>query len=267
MSRHIYILTVGDPEIFVVQSLSETFVFVLDFSSSMATHTRETRMKKGIERFMMLDVDLHKIFSIGVTSFSSRAYIIQPIIPISDNSSRDQVIKAVNDESAGGGTCLQEGILKGLEALRLYNKPKGGASILLTDGQNGCGDNDWLGEVIDEVQEQDVRHCTIAFSNDADPDLMLLLAVWISYPQYHLEIKIPFCSSNPIKMLHLCLKEFQLINIVAKMSVFRLITNCRHLILAQLKLQVVLDLRIELSREKALWKFHFHLLLLIQTLV
>ena len=140
------------------QSLSETFVFVLDFSSSMATHTRETRMKKGIERFMMLDVDLHKNFSIGVTSFSSRAYIIQPIIPISDNSSRDQVIKAVNDESAGGGTCLQEGILKGLEALRLYNKPKGGASILLTDGQNGCGDNDWLGEVIDEVQEQDVRH-------------------------------------------------------------------------------------------------------------
>ena len=155
------------------QSLSESFVFVLDFSGSMFESTeRAARMKKGIERFMKLDVDLHKNLSIGVTSFSNRADIIQSIIPISDTSSRDQVIKAVNNEKKGGGTCLQLGILKGLEALRLYNKPKGGASIFLTDGGQSCdGVDDWLAAVINEVTAQDVRHCTIAFSDAADPDL------------------------------------------------------------------------------------------------
>ena len=157
------------------QSLSESFVFVLDFSGSMFEDTaRAARMKKGIERFMMLDVDLQKNLSIGVTVFSNAGgtHIRQPIIPITDTSSRDQVIKVVNDEKQGGGTCLHLGILKGLEALKNSNKLTGGASIFLTDGGQNCDPVvDWLGEVINDVTAQDVRHCTIAFSDAADPNL------------------------------------------------------------------------------------------------
>ena len=68
-----------------MRSLSESFVFVLDFSGSMYGNTqRAARMKRGIERFMMLDVDLEKDIKIGVTTFGDNAYIKQSLIPISD---------------------------------------------------------------------------------------------------------------------------------------------------------------------------------------
>ena len=110
-------------------SLSESFVFVLDYSGSMFGNTeRADRMKKGIERFMMLDVDFDKKLSFGVTSFGSTAKIEQPVTPITDTSSRDKIIKVVNDKSSAGSTCLHKGILKGLEALKDSGKTSGGVS-------------------------------------------------------------------------------------------------------------------------------------------
>merc|ERR1719422_1935906 len=111
---------------------------------------------------MKLDVDFEKKHSFGVAAFGGSAYIREPIIPISDASSRDKIIKTVNDQGSMGRTCLHLGIRKGLEALRNSGKSSGGTSIFLTDGEYGCGSGsrDWLGAVSSEVLAQDVRHCT-----------------------------------------------------------------------------------------------------------
>ena len=69
---------------------------------------------------------------------------------------------------SGGGTCLGTGIRKGLEALRDYGVP-GGGLIFLTDGQDGCRGS--VEDVIDDVVDQNVRVCTIAFGSSADPSI------------------------------------------------------------------------------------------------
>ena len=70
--------------------------------------------------------------------------------------------------SSGGGTCLGTGISKGLEALRDYGVP-GGGLIFLTDGVDGCRGS--VEDVIDDVVDQNVRICTVAFGNSADPSI------------------------------------------------------------------------------------------------
>ena len=70
--------------------------------------------------------------------------------------------------SSGGGTCLGTGISKGLEALRDYGVP-GGGLIFLTDGQDGCRGS--VEDVIDDVVDQNVRVCTVAFGSSADPSI------------------------------------------------------------------------------------------------
>ena len=58
---------------------------------------------------------------------------------------------------------------------RDFGYQTGGAGIFLTDGGQYCkpdtSDNDWLSKVVDDVNKQGARFCTIAMSNAADPKL------------------------------------------------------------------------------------------------
>ena len=155
---------------------TQAFVFILDYSGSMDDNRRGERMKQGVKRFMEIDVDQSQQLPFGVVSFSgpkaSETKIAQEIIPIKDDTSRDKIIKVVEEGDGDGGTCLHLGVSKGLEALRHYNMTKGGAAIFLTDGEQNCKPtNEWLDAVINNVLAQDVRFCTIAFSNSADEKL------------------------------------------------------------------------------------------------
>ena len=156
-------------------TMATPFMFILDASNSMARkNNRIGRLKQGIERFMTYDVDLSLGLPYGVASFSSVAEsrIDHEIIPINDTKSRDEIINTVLGLNLHGDTCLHTGIRKGLEALRSFGQETGGAAIFLTDGGQYCGNvQDWLKEIIDEVLAQDVRFCTIAFSDNADPNL------------------------------------------------------------------------------------------------
>ena len=90
-----------------------------------------------------------------------------------DTQTRDEIIASVEESTQDGGTNIASGVRRSLEALRNYNMTKGGLVVLLTDGQDNDGDI-WLNNVIDEVLEQNVRFCTIAFSNSADKNLEIL---------------------------------------------------------------------------------------------
>ena len=156
-----------------------SFVFVLDNSGSMYEATeRSQRMRHGVERFMLFDVDLTKQFSVGVVKFSDDATIIHDVEAIDNENVRDEIIDAVNGLTKDGGTCLGYGIFRGLEALQQSGLDHGGSAIFLTDGEQSCGgaDNSTIQEALASVVGQGVRVCTVAFGAEADPDLEELAA-------------------------------------------------------------------------------------------
>ena len=177
--------TLNIPDFTILQPSSinqQAYAFILDYSNSMQNQPKEAsenqkriaRMKRGIKRFMEVEVDLNMGLPMGVVSFSSikETRIDQEIIQITDALSRDKIVDTVFGLQCHGQTCLHTGIQKGLEALKNFNLPSGGTAIFITDGGQSCGDvHDWLAEIIDEVLSQNVRFCTIAFSSAADPFL------------------------------------------------------------------------------------------------
>ena len=179
--------TLNIPDFTILQPSSinqQAYAFILDYSNSMQNQPEEAsknqrriaRMKRGIKRFMEVEVDLNMGLPMGVVSFSSikETRIDHEIIQITDALSRDKIVDTVFGLQCHGQTCLHTGIQKGLEALKNFNLPSGGTAIFITDGGQYCSDDgvkDWLAEIIDEVLAQNVRFCTIAFSSAADPFL------------------------------------------------------------------------------------------------
>ena len=159
-------------------NLAGSFVFVLDNSGSMYGNAeRSERMKKGVERFMLVDVDLNKQFSVGAVKFSKDAQIIHDVVQINDENVRNEIIDSVNGLTEDGGTCLGFGIFKGLDALKKSGLDEGGSAIFLTDGEQNCGSqNSTVQDAIASVVAQKVRVCTIAFGSQADQELEKLAA-------------------------------------------------------------------------------------------
>jgi len=162
------------------ESSVQPYVFVLDYSNSMVRkdNGRLAAMKQSIKRFLTYDVDMDLGLPVGVVRFSAIAdtIIAENITKVDSKDARDHIINTVNDMKNTGQTCLQTGIQKGLQALREFDTPTGGAAIFITDGGQYCGnggnfEKDWLSVIIDDVLAQNVRFCTIALSNAADPKL------------------------------------------------------------------------------------------------
>ena len=150
-------------------SATAAFSFVLDVSGSM-NEDRMSRMKQGVRSVMTSNIDYQKNTGIGVVRFSDSAYIDHEVVPISTDGARDEIIDTVDNLVTEGSTSLGNGILKGLEGLENYGLQTGGALVFLTDGMQSSG---YLGiqDVIDEVVSREVRVCTVAFGEDADPDI------------------------------------------------------------------------------------------------
>ena len=149
------------------------FVFVLDYSGSMGGHNRLNRMKQGVKRFLTVDAELDMQLPVGVVRFSGSSgkdtYIAHEIVPVADEDVRDEIIDVVQGMDTTLYTCLGLGIRKGLEALKNYGMETGGGAIFLTDGQFACDGGETIADVIDDVVAQNVRFCTIAFGESADP--------------------------------------------------------------------------------------------------
>ena len=88
------------------------FVLVLDRSGSMDEKQRMTRLKQSSIRWINYEVEDGT--KIGIVSFSDSATIGQNLQAISD-ANRPQFVKTINDLNAKGGTCLGDGIMKGMD--------------------------------------------------------------------------------------------------------------------------------------------------------
>ena len=193
--------TLNAPDFTILQPSDinqQAYIFILDYSNSMQNQPKEAaenqrriaRMKRGIKRFMEVEVDLELGLPMGVVSFSSikETRIDQNIIQITNVPSRDEIVNTVMDLDCHKDTCLHTGIQRGLQALKEFNVPSGGTAIFITDGGQYCmkengndGVTDWLNEIIDDVLRRNVRFCTIAFSSEADPYLEEIAARYTSF--------------------------------------------------------------------------------------
>ena len=199
--------TLTTPEFTILQPTNinkQAYTFILDYSNSMQKQPKDAadnqkrieRMKRGIKRFMEVEVDLELGLPMGVVSFSSvqETKIDKNIIPIKNIPSRNEIVNTVMGLECHRDTCLHTGIRKGLQALKDFNLPSGGTAIFITDGAQWCNEDhgndgvtDWLSEIIDEVLEQNVRFCTIAFSSDADQVLEEIAARYFLHPLFYHE--------------------------------------------------------------------------------
>ena len=83
-----------------------------------------------------------------------------------NNSTRQTFVNAINGLNANGGTCLGDGLMKGMDTLNGKNDDsKGGAIIFITDGKFECNGHPNIDskEVTDRIKKTKVRIITVAF--------------------------------------------------------------------------------------------------------
>ena len=83
-----------------------------------------------------------------------------------NDTSRPTFVTAINHLKAKGGTCLGDGLLKGMDTLNGKNdESKGGAIIFITDGKFSCSGHPNIDnkKVTDRIKKTKVRIITVAF--------------------------------------------------------------------------------------------------------
>jgi hypothetical protein len=88
------------------------FVLVLDRSKSMLDASRMDRLKQSSIRWIQYDVAIGT--NIGLTSFSTSASMDKDITKVTD-SNRQEFINTINALNPNGGTCLGDGLMKGMD--------------------------------------------------------------------------------------------------------------------------------------------------------
>ena len=145
------------------------FVMVLDVSGSMGGE-RIKRMKNSAMRFVQLDIPEN--FKLGLVTFNDKSKTIKGLTKVQNQVVRTQFSDELCQLSAGGGTCLAEGLKEGLKTLSAGGVPQGGIMIFMTDGADGCSSK--MENAIQLINAQGVRVITVAFSKYADPNLSKL---------------------------------------------------------------------------------------------
>lgn len=145
---------------------------VVDVSGSMNEEVDHgwTRLEVALdamENLVMIDQPFDQI---ALISFDTRATLRQEL-----TGDRDKLLDKLSTGSiwGGGGTVIEEGVIKGLEELRSerHKIANDRIMVLLTDGHNGGSDESLLGSA-DEVKAEKIRLFTIGFGADVNEGLL-----------------------------------------------------------------------------------------------
>ncbi|KAJ8022284.1 Calcium-activated chloride channel regulator 4A [Holothuria leucospilota] len=144
-------------------------VMILDTSGSMATENRYLKLADAARNFIT-SVALDGSY-VGIVDFDSDGVIIEDLTMIDSDETRHRLAESV-PEDANGGTCIGCGLQKGLEILTENDaNPEGGVAVLISDGQDNGGNEDFRNEMKEEYVEAGVVIDAVAFSNTAEETL------------------------------------------------------------------------------------------------
>jgi len=159
---------------------SSSFVMVLDVSGSMDDNCKNKpkgcvyridRMKQSATRW--INYDLEDNIPLGLVKFSSKATVMSEVKKTTAVNKK-MFINLIDKLKADGGTCLGKGLKEGLNVLKRSGVNQGGVLIFLTDGVYQCPGGPTIDQVLPDLVKQGTRVITIAFSDNADPNIIKL---------------------------------------------------------------------------------------------
>ena len=161
------------PVVATTQHKTKSIVFVVDRSGSMSGGRLETVINTIVETLPRL----HPEDYISVVSFDDQAVVNVPLNQVKIHKMAE-VIKSVQNISAGGSTNLEAGYRLGIEQAK--SAPAGVEStiILLSDGQANAGiiDPVALGQIATQATEHLVVTTTLGIGSDYDENILSAMA-------------------------------------------------------------------------------------------
>jgi len=167
-----------EPEFVIVKPTNTKYVIVMDVSLSMVPHPpyfidRALNMKDAAKRFVKYEVEdgtevAMVVFSDVVPTYDPVIYHMKPI----DDTTRDEMVDAINDMEFTGKTCIGCGLDRALNWAGGLEGASGGVIILITDGEQLCSQPDGCLSAMDELPlllERKTKVVSIALGVDADP--------------------------------------------------------------------------------------------------
>ncbi|MGH0154869.1 UNVERIFIED_CONTAM: hypothetical protein FKN15_028422 [Acipenser sinensis] len=124
---------------------------------------RLTRLRQASVLFLKYIIEEYS--KVAIVTFNSNASIKRYLTEISDDDTRNQLIKDL-PATAEGGTNICSGLQMGFQVLEKDGSSKGGEIILLTDGEDSS-----VGSCFDEVKNKGTKIHGIALGPNAEKDL------------------------------------------------------------------------------------------------
>ena len=167
-----------------INASQQDLLFVLDNSGSMKTHDPEFMTRTAVSDLVEgLSTDAR----VGIVIFDTKAAYAMPLASIEEEEFRNTVLASLNQLTyQGKDTNIPIAIEKALYELRENGREDATKSIIfMTDGFIDTGDTDkdnklgeWLkNELTVEAKKSGIRIYSLAFTEDADFELIQTLAV------------------------------------------------------------------------------------------
>ncbi|KAK6484346.1 calcium-activated chloride channel regulator 2-like [Huso huso] len=156
-------LDLPTPTFTLLQPKNRVFCLVLDVSGSMNAEGRLTRLRQASVLFLKYIIEEDS--KVAIVTFNSNALIKRYLTNISDDDTRNQLIKDL-PTTAEGGTNICSGLQMGFQVLEKDGSSEGGEIILLTDGEDSS-----VGSCFDEVKNKGTKIHGIALGPNAEKDL------------------------------------------------------------------------------------------------
>lgn len=155
---------------------AKALVLLIDNSGSMSTDSRLTKAKKGAIK--MLDI-LGENDMVSIIGFESNVKVYQPMTSVKN---KDQIIKAINKITEGGGTVMNPGLeqaSKQLQGLDIEYKNV----ITLSDGEPS--DSSKCQKTVKSMAANNIRCSFINISNSSGASLLKKLAQYGNGSYYY----------------------------------------------------------------------------------
>jgi len=152
-------------------------LLIIDRSASMTAIAGISKFDMAKEAALLSVESLQSEDSVGILSFDTGQLWVVPFQRIGQGLSREQIQDAIAQLPAGGGTDIFNALNEGMPAIA-REQTSVRHVVLLTDGRSFTNDMGAYQRLIDAARRQNITLSTIAIGDDADTELLDILARW-----------------------------------------------------------------------------------------
>ncbi len=180
-----------------------SLLLVIDRSASMTAAYGVTKFDMAKEAAILSTEALRQNDRIGILAFDTRQDWVVPFQPIGQGLSLKEIQDAIATLPIGGGTDIFGALNIGMgELARQPTTTR--HTVLLTDGRSFTSDRVAYRQLIDAARSMNMTLSTVAIGQDADLELLDILAQWGGGRYYY--------ASHPDDIPRLTLRESEIAN-------------------------------------------------------